>query len=487
MQDFLIDVESLSNLPSLKDSYFLAGILGRNNIIRRLDILETPYPVVVAFLECNEFMLTSFWNSRNNKSARIKLVEEMINKGCAGLGIMPGPYLNDVIDKEIISLGNEHNFPIIYIPSNCRWSDILTEFFELSKRPRERQSNINTCEFLDAFCSYKQNGDISFFCNHFSNALSLPIVIQIADNVLYSQNLSPANLLPKLLNKTKSFGDQSTFRYYYVLTKDTYGISYKNENITISTIASNSEISSKTLDFFFDATSYFCNFCYDGKSTHRILKNVEDDSKYYHFMLVFYRNPEKLKAYADKGLWLYEINESKSYATILIEEEMPDSMEDNTAETLYNFCEDTLHRLDYRLVIFSSVMMPLSQIRALSKFVLREIPNIDLIEGIFSPYEIILQYLLTNVPYSVIENILSVFDENLYLNISDADKDSLRLFLSTGNFNLVALLQNIHINTVKYRLNKVGALQAGSSSNHLDLLQLGSLIPLEILKIWDIL
>ena len=71
-------VDALARLPSLLNSYVVAGEKGLSRTVERIDILETPYPEIVQYLEPGEFMFTTFWNSQDNKSARINLVKSMI-------------------------------------------------------------------------------------------------------------------------------------------------------------------------------------------------------------------------------------------------------------------------------------------------------------------------------------------------------------------------------------------------------------------------
>lgn len=81
-------VATLLKIPSLSRAYLAAGSGGIARRIERLDILEHPFPEVDEYLEKNEFMFTSFWNSKDSKELRISLVKALISHGCSGIGII---------------------------------------------------------------------------------------------------------------------------------------------------------------------------------------------------------------------------------------------------------------------------------------------------------------------------------------------------------------------------------------------------------------
>lgn len=91
----MIRAIDILNLPSMREGYIAAGGNGAYRVIRRFEILEETYPAVVQYLDEGIFYLTSFWSLADNKENRIHLIEAMIEHRCAGIGIMPGSYLNE--------------------------------------------------------------------------------------------------------------------------------------------------------------------------------------------------------------------------------------------------------------------------------------------------------------------------------------------------------------------------------------------------------
>lgn len=187
-------VSDLLKLPSLKNSYIVGGHHGALNIVKKIDILESPYPIVEKFLMPYEFVFTSFWNCRDDKENRINLVKALIRNKCSGIGIMPGPNLNDCIDDEIIKLANEFDLPVLYIPSNVLWSDIISEFSMVASPLSNLDIDSYFSDILLAFSDFQSSRDVKKLCIELNEYLSLPIVM-IADDIYYSgveKNIFPA-------------------------------------------------------------------------------------------------------------------------------------------------------------------------------------------------------------------------------------------------------------------------------------------------------
>ena len=63
----MLKVVDLLKMPSLGQSYIVAGHDGMFNVVKKLEIMEEPYPAVLEFLVPYEFMLTNFWSMKDNK------------------------------------------------------------------------------------------------------------------------------------------------------------------------------------------------------------------------------------------------------------------------------------------------------------------------------------------------------------------------------------------------------------------------------------
>ena len=140
----MLRVIDLLRLPSLSEAYVAAGGKGIFNVIHKFEVLEETYPSVVRFLTEHTVYLTNFWSLAEDKESRIRLIEEMISHHCAGIGIMPGVHLNNVIDPEILQLANEKSFPMMPF-----WASAEARNAEFSLAVR----SLNSCAYICASSS----------------------------------------------------------------------------------------------------------------------------------------------------------------------------------------------------------------------------------------------------------------------------------------------------------------------------------------------
>jgi hypothetical protein len=194
-------IADLMKLPAMKNCYIVAGNQGIFNIVKRMDIQETPIPQINRFLLKHEIMFTTFWSTKN-KSERIDFVKEMINKGCSSIGIMPEPYLNNKIDQEIIDLGNANSFPVIYIHQDVRWSDIVNQFSLLLDSKKDSFLDYKIADIMKIFYDFNETKNAKMLCNEISTFLDLPIILR-TDNIYFSKTINKSEIsliTSKLLN-----------------------------------------------------------------------------------------------------------------------------------------------------------------------------------------------------------------------------------------------------------------------------------------------
>lgn len=120
---FGITVRDLLKLDILKNSKVLAGSKGLNRRIVKVNIMEVPD--IVDWVEENEFILTTAYSMRNDVSQLEELIYNLNNKGVSGIGIKTKRYIDEV-PKSVLEIGSNLNFPIIDIPYEISFSEIIT-------------------------------------------------------------------------------------------------------------------------------------------------------------------------------------------------------------------------------------------------------------------------------------------------------------------------------------------------------------------------
>ena len=91
-------------------------------VVEGITIVERPD--IANWIKGGELLLTSFYSIESNLEAQIKLVEEVAKNGAAGVVIKISDTL-PMISTKVLEVGNKLMFPIIEIPSEVKYIDIL--------------------------------------------------------------------------------------------------------------------------------------------------------------------------------------------------------------------------------------------------------------------------------------------------------------------------------------------------------------------------
>ncbi|MGD9567094.1 MAG: PucR family transcriptional regulator [Sedimentibacter sp.] len=114
------DIFTLNN--DFKNFKLLAGECGIENDIKSVDIMEVPDGVY--WVKPGDFIITTGYSLTKNDTTLDNIVQMMIIRGAAALGIKLGRYIDEIPDK-IIQYANEHCFPIIYVPIAASYASIV--------------------------------------------------------------------------------------------------------------------------------------------------------------------------------------------------------------------------------------------------------------------------------------------------------------------------------------------------------------------------
>lgn len=124
----MIIVENLFKIKQLSKFEIIAG---KNGLSRPVDIVTVmEVPEVVNYLNGNDFLITSLYAIGNDKEKQCELVKSLIITNSACLGIKLGKYVDTICD-EAIGIANDNNFPILIIPHNVTYIDIIMNVMNL--------------------------------------------------------------------------------------------------------------------------------------------------------------------------------------------------------------------------------------------------------------------------------------------------------------------------------------------------------------------
>ena len=109
-------------LEQFEDFKVLAGEKGLNKNVSTVSIMDAPD--IYNWMKGGEFLVTTGYIMRDNPLELKNLVIKLHENKAAALGIKVGRFIEKLPD-EVKRTGDELNFPIIYVPKNYAFTDII--------------------------------------------------------------------------------------------------------------------------------------------------------------------------------------------------------------------------------------------------------------------------------------------------------------------------------------------------------------------------
>jgi purine catabolism regulator len=114
-------------LPILADARVLAGEKGLDREVSQVTVGEVPD--IGDWLTGGELVLSTFFAVETTPEAQVEFTRKIVKAGAAGLMVKPGRFIEEV-GPEILELGRQHDFPIVEVPPEVRWTHIIAEISE---------------------------------------------------------------------------------------------------------------------------------------------------------------------------------------------------------------------------------------------------------------------------------------------------------------------------------------------------------------------
>ncbi|MDQ0252797.1 hypothetical protein J2S74_000169 [Evansella vedderi] len=122
-----MNVSAALKLGDLQKATVLAGVNGINREIKAAEVMEVPD--ISGWLTEGIVIISTFYSIKDSPQSQIEMFKTLINVNGAALIIKLGRYVND-LPKEMYDLANKHNMPIISIPVEVSFVNVLTALFE---------------------------------------------------------------------------------------------------------------------------------------------------------------------------------------------------------------------------------------------------------------------------------------------------------------------------------------------------------------------
>ena len=116
-----VALSELMELPRWRGMAVVSGASGLDAIVARLNVIEVPD--IAPWIKEHEFLLSTGYPL---KDASASFISEIAQSGAVGLAIKQGRYL-DEIPTQMINESNELGFPILTIPEDVAFDELLHE------------------------------------------------------------------------------------------------------------------------------------------------------------------------------------------------------------------------------------------------------------------------------------------------------------------------------------------------------------------------
>ncbi|MGG1314450.1 PucR family transcriptional regulator [Cohnella laeviribosi] len=112
----------LLRLPAYRNVRVLAGKRGLSRQVKSVNMMDAPD--IIHFLKPNELLLTTAYAIREKPEELLKLVRQMADSGCAGLGIKTKRFLQKIPDS-VFELADALDFPLIELALEPSLGELL--------------------------------------------------------------------------------------------------------------------------------------------------------------------------------------------------------------------------------------------------------------------------------------------------------------------------------------------------------------------------
>ncbi|MCL1995269.1 MAG: PucR family transcriptional regulator ligand-binding domain-containing protein [Defluviitaleaceae bacterium] len=122
-----ITVKEALALPAMADAILVAGSEGLERKITSVNIMEVPG--ISRFVKEEELIVTTMYPIRENGNLKLALIPNLVEKGVSALAISPLNHDRD-IPSVMVKLADEHAFPLIRLPMDTSFNEILNPILE---------------------------------------------------------------------------------------------------------------------------------------------------------------------------------------------------------------------------------------------------------------------------------------------------------------------------------------------------------------------
>jgi len=121
-----VRLRDILNIELLAGVEVIAGESGMDKVITSVNVMEVPD--IIDWVRPGELLLTTAYSFADNVEALNTLIPLLVEKGVCGMGIKVKRYI-DELPQSVLKTANKLDFPIIKIPQDVSYGDLMKEIF----------------------------------------------------------------------------------------------------------------------------------------------------------------------------------------------------------------------------------------------------------------------------------------------------------------------------------------------------------------------
>jgi purine catabolism regulator len=173
----MFTISDFLNLNCANDSIIISGNNSLSTTIEHIAVIEAP---VEDFIREKELVLTTAIGCLEDEDLLLEFLRDIHDSGaaCVGLALKEKNYS---FPKKVLKYLENTSFPVLLIPWECRFSEIIENVIEEINIHREKNRRFYESIQNKLLSIYLQNKGISLACNSLSKYLKIPLLITNSD------------------------------------------------------------------------------------------------------------------------------------------------------------------------------------------------------------------------------------------------------------------------------------------------------------------
>lgn len=169
-----ISVAEILKLPALERMRLVAGHKGLHRIILYVNVIEVPD--IVDWVLKGEFLFTTGFPFLGNPKLQNDLIPGLARNGASGLGVKPKRFV-DQITPEMITAANEYDFPLLEVPYDLSFSEIIGPITKLISNYQVEELRQREKIHRDLTDLVLRGGTLEEICSAVAKLIHNPVIV----------------------------------------------------------------------------------------------------------------------------------------------------------------------------------------------------------------------------------------------------------------------------------------------------------------------